>query len=446
MSKTKPALHDFISDTEALLLIPPTLSYASFIHKDTVENYDIHHKCNPQFVFEWKGFTSAAKNVKVSTKPLHKKDSFHTYVQYIVTEDNLQSALKYKVFNNLARLTFHHGKFVNPDKKPDIVGRPYQVFVEDDTLLLIIEERTRVDLHVPADTTLAAMYFDGKEEVFGPVCHLFGYMVHNRCKFGVLSTYDQTWFFMRDRDMLYVSPTVTHDHHEPTLYQCYVYALLCARKTPFCSGIDDERLTLSSDLDQLDLRKIRLEEFLGAGITGSVFSGKLDGENVAVKICDISKNPKLEADMLNEVGMYNVLKKLQGDCIPKLVAFGYVHFFFVIVTTFAGSPLADEKLNPQERQDAMDKLGRIHAYGIVHDDLHKSNILIRHSTGNKSIMFIDLAHSGWSSKLNRNEEMAYLKKILDKQVCTFVYTRFNDFLLLIQLYLGIDKKKTARGS
>lgn len=51
----------------------------------------------------------------------------------------------------------------------------------------------------------------------------FGYMRLNGYSYGVLSTYEQTWFLLREGMNLMVSPTITFNQTEPSFLQCYMW-------------------------------------------------------------------------------------------------------------------------------------------------------------------------------------------------------------------------------
>ena len=426
-------MSDLVSDTDVLCMIPPNLNYPPYIITNTTTNNNCYKRA-PRQIYEWNDFTNAVATLTVPTELCHKRTSFNVGMEDVWTKDHVNLALKRNVFGILNQLKFHNGEFTAYNAIPGVVGRPDCIFVEDGVLRFVIENRIRSDLHVPDDVTLITMYNNGVEKVLNAVCHIFGYMLYNRCRFGVLTTYDQTWFLKRVCSTLYISPTITHDNRRLTLYQCYAYIISRANLYPFSTTVGDDILVDSSDRTKLDLGNIYISGILGRGRTGTIFHGELHDKKVAVKICDTFKAPDLESAMLNEVEIYNIMRNLQGDCIPKLIAYGYDGFLFVLVTEVAGSPSRKEEMGSHERRSAVDKLARIHTYGIAHRDLHWNNILIQHcSTGVKNIMFIDFERSARVDKERCNMEMSYLFELLDipagifthvqiKKKCFFIHT------------------------
>jgi tRNA A-37 threonylcarbamoyl transferase component Bud32 len=90
----------------------------------------------------------------------------------------------------------------------------------------------------------------------GPLKQIFGYMKCNGFKYGVLSTYEQTWFVKRDdQDNVVVSPTVRSTRENPTMLRCYLWFV---RQT----HDDAERFTGIPDQQEIDkwLKKERKSE------------------------------------------------------------------------------------------------------------------------------------------------------------------------------------------
>jgi tRNA A-37 threonylcarbamoyl transferase component Bud32 len=68
--------------------------------------------------------------------------------------------------------------------------------------------------------------------VTNSIRQIFGYMVQNRSRYGVLSTYDKTWFLRRhdnDSGTLFISDVVNILDTNPTLIRCFAYIMSLAR-------------------------------------------------------------------------------------------------------------------------------------------------------------------------------------------------------------------------
>ena len=82
-------------------------------------------------------------------------------------------------------------------------------------------------------------------------------------------------------------------------------------------------------------------EYLGYGRSGTTFSCKYNGQDIALKLTDLSKKKFLLPELLKEIEIYHFLADLQGLFIPKLVGYGYMwgKMFFAIATTIVGKSL-----------------------------------------------------------------------------------------------------------
>ena len=66
---------------------------------------------------------------------------------------------------------------------------------------------------------------------------IFGYLSHNELRYGVLTTYDKTWFLYREnREHTWISPPIQHDNLHPTLFQCLYYVVSLARDNSYCAS------------------------------------------------------------------------------------------------------------------------------------------------------------------------------------------------------------------
>ncbi|RGB32831.1 hypothetical protein C1646_705904 [Rhizophagus diaphanus] len=93
-----------------------------------------------------------------------------------------------------------------------IVGQPDFIIVNSNMVLLMIWEcKTKWVLKVLPNEDIITLYVQEKEtkegpyvrsnndsSIFGSINQVYGYMCANSLKYGVLSTYDQTWFLKRE--------------------------------------------------------------------------------------------------------------------------------------------------------------------------------------------------------------------------------------------------------
>ncbi|KAF9547325.1 hypothetical protein BGW38_009630, partial [Lunasporangiospora selenospora] len=79
---------------------------------------------------------------------------------------------------------------------------------------------------------------------------------------------------------------------------------------------------LTVTVGKLSLHDFEIREVLGECRKGHIFRAVWVDEQVALKTCDLYKNPEYEDEMLTEVIVYEALKTLQGVCIPRFKAAG----------------------------------------------------------------------------------------------------------------------------
>jgi tRNA A-37 threonylcarbamoyl transferase component Bud32 len=73
--------------------------------------------------------------------------------------------------------------------------------------------------------------------VINSIRQIFGYMAHNKRRYGILSTYDRTWFLLRpnnDPAALFISDVVKCEDQRPTLLRCFAYIMSLARQDSGC--------------------------------------------------------------------------------------------------------------------------------------------------------------------------------------------------------------------
>ena len=344
----------------------------------------------------------------------------------------------------------------------EVQGEPTFLLVGGDRLRLAIEVKTEWDL---PDCDIVEMVEENRKDiradrtpavpVIDHIIEIYGYMGHNELQYGILSTYEKTWFLRRppdDPNKLLISDAVVTEAADPTLLQCFAYIMSLARRSPNspiphlvppspptaeCKSTSEqgddasernhagteedseeprvEQPEGSPELENFGWDGLKVIDVLGYGRCGTVYKAVLRGEEVAYKLLDLWKHPDYEEEFLHEGEIYTYLKELQGHTIPKLKGFGYTAGgFLVFATEIAGSPIIVEELSDQERNEIVTALSGIHDRGILHNDIRPENILIqRHSDGFK-VMFIDFTLSrDISKKSEPREEMITLKLILD---------------------------------
>ena len=158
-------------------------------------------------------------------------------------EEGVQEALNLNVLMPLSTTIGSNQKpmeeFCRPSVLEEVKGKPDFILIKDDRLILVVEIKTKWALPV---RDIVRMYQENlkdlKEQrtspvsVIGPIEQIYGYMGHNELQYGVLSTYEVTWFLRRPPDntgQLCISKAVTSTAVNPTLFQCFAYIMSLAR-------------------------------------------------------------------------------------------------------------------------------------------------------------------------------------------------------------------------
>jgi hypothetical protein len=144
---------------------------------------------------------------------------------------------------------------------------------------------------------------------------VMGYLNFNGRKYGILSSYQSTWFLKREGDKLFVSKAIAFDNLNPTLYRCIAYLVSLVKLSPTEHKVEPvlrianqdplnespivsvelpDEFSRNSGADDLDLPDnfsiSKLTEFIGSGFCGKVFKWNNSGVTAAVKVCDAYNN------------------------------------------------------------------------------------------------------------------------------------------------------------
>ncbi|KAI8354513.1 hypothetical protein B0O80DRAFT_60816 [Mortierella sp. GBAus27b] len=102
----------------------------------------------------------------------------------------------------------------------------------DNKALFVIEVKRPYLLFIPETSDFTEAYQQQLGGAVFPLRQIFGYMFCNGFKYGILTTFNQTWFIRRvgrpESKDIQVSPTITFNQGQPTLLQCYLWFIrLC---------------------------------------------------------------------------------------------------------------------------------------------------------------------------------------------------------------------------
>ena len=238
LDKLKERVGDKLTETQLLALVPPSITY---IHsrKKSEATTDSPHGRTPHSVRRWDNFLRNANGMAMdSTSRQFDRPTFK-YPE-ASEERNVQVALEINVFDVLSATIGDRQqpkeKIRNASALISIKGIPDFVLLAGDKLLFPIEVKTKWIL--PDDNIVGI--FNAKDTpafVIDSIRQIFGYMAQNKCRYGVLSTYDKTWFLLRPEDTpgaLFISDVVKDENTSPTLLQCFAHIMSLARQDPDC--------------------------------------------------------------------------------------------------------------------------------------------------------------------------------------------------------------------
>ncbi|RHZ80529.1 hypothetical protein Glove_134g264 [Diversispora epigaea] len=305
---------------------------------------------------------------------------------------------------------------------------------------------------------------------------IFGTMACNGLHYGILSNYSDTYFLKREeasQTTLYVTHVVQPGDTNPTLRECVYYIsqlavndnagvrLNLVKDDNYSSnGFDDDAEDPddnsddnlddpdyfddpddsddSDDSDDDPSRKMKqgskrtgsskkvvaspskgittIDQYIGGGTFGNVFSGYYHGQAVAWKTCDAYKEKEAKKTLRVEANMYSILKDCQGNTIPRLLYEGYVYDGYLYVLALQliedARHIDPENLTVEEKRTIVQQLETIHNYGVLHNDIAQRNILMEPKS--RRFFFIDFGLSEFVGTKSKKlyKEKKKLKNLL----------------------------------
>ncbi|GJJ69422.1 hypothetical protein EMPS_01768 [Entomortierella parvispora] len=300
----------------------------------------------------------------------------------------------------------------------------------------------------------------------GPLNQIYGYMKLNGHRYGMLSTYNQTWFLKitgEVDDELLVSTTIPYDSTEPTVRQCYwwlVRAALTDGKMDI-SHIRTARLVRTKEQTNRGFKRLRREVRcfwpprygIGQDATTRQRIGRMQwrwredveyeyinipvfrnmklfsigeegvrthratwkGMDVMVKRADVWNEPTGVQELETEEKAYHLLKRLQGRYIPRMQMTGTLNGMeMILVTEYMGNRLENDRLDASDRDKIRKALSAIHDKGILHGDIQPIRIVVNRDGEDSRFFFIDLGLSEFTRNRKVLErEAKELEEMLD---------------------------------
>ncbi|RGB24671.1 hypothetical protein C1646_772746, partial [Rhizophagus diaphanus] len=175
------------------------------------------------------------KSFMVSTSILFNYSSISKIYLSEIVQNSIPNLIGWILSKRITYLFFGWSCFKN------IVGKPDFVIVDNNIKLLMPwKSKTNWVLKVLSNQNIVTLYNNEKEvqeelyaysgdvSVYHPINQMYGYMCTNKLRYGILSTYDQTWFLERgvvgeDHGWLHISDTITNSSTDPTLLKSVAY-------------------------------------------------------------------------------------------------------------------------------------------------------------------------------------------------------------------------------
>ncbi|EGF79386.1 hypothetical protein BATDEDRAFT_89816 [Batrachochytrium dendrobatidis JAM81] len=304
------------------------------------------------------------------------------------------------------------------------VGEPDHLMTRDGEIVAIVEEKGNWTLPI-SDIVNS---YDTERTRVSALNQLYHYMRLNHRQYGILSSYENTWFVYRNQECavceelqvhetLYVSEGISFTAQTPTVQQCLSYFNSIVNHNHMDSPPASKRPSRASSATQIsrpsstrvspraslsrgcsslssgiqineqpqdfDVDDFKFDTVLGEG-RSKVYLDYYGSSRIALKVADIAKHGEMLPELLNEVSVYEQLSGLQGNGIPRFVCHGFVEDVLYCVGVSICGTVANG-FTEQQKQKLLETLESIHEAGILHNDIKKENILIDES-GNPYII------------------------------------------------------------
>ena len=408
----------------------------------------------PTHVFQWPGFKQSVIDWIADNHHQHsERIDRPVFVPRVITEEvqTLQPFILDNLLSVSGKCFIPPSEFKARRQIDTCKGDPDHLMTRNGQIVAIIEEKGCWTL---SNSDIVGIYDrDGNGHVNSALNQLYHYMRLNHGKYGILTSYENTWFVYRSQDCsvcdapqvhetLYVSEGISYEDNTPTILQCFSYfnSIVDAidmdspptskRSSRANSAIQtSQRNSVSSSArssinleirnsafehmmfqqaQEFDINDFNLDKVLGEGRC-KVYLETYDSEPIALKTADICKHRDMLPELLNEIAIYEKLSKLQGRGIPKLLCHGYLEcVLYCVGISLSGS--VPQNLNEKQKQMLLNTLERIHEAGVLHNDIRKENILID-EVGNPFIIDFGFSTQGTSWEEQMEEKNVLLRLI-----------------------------------
>ncbi|CAG8502834.1 5918_t:CDS:2, partial [Paraglomus occultum] len=397
------------------IALPPTSYDPHYVY----ESYNYGRIRSPSTVSKWSSFMQDAKHTTVIPNYDFRLPAVPPRICVTAKED-LVEAMDYIVMNILAHLPeFRYTSRIYQMKSIDpaaISPVDWQLHSKT-TMELITFVALRTEIQLSTQCKLGSNIIHEYQKNIGDfkthIDLVYDYMVEKELRYGVLTTYERTWFLKRsesDPSHLLVSDVQMRNSRMPTLIQALYYIFQLASTDNVClpsmitpessedfpvsvpMPIEEDTVSCEStaSLEEVDTEigpiasstkdAVIWKEMLwhkqeaGRGANGIIYRVFYRGREIALKYHPTGD--MLRTDYLrHEVHVYQKLQNLQGVYIPSLVHHGYSldGEMYVVCTNYIKRACS---LQRRHEEDAIRAVSAIHRLGVLHNDIRPDNILV----------------------------------------------------------------------
>ncbi|TPX53863.1 hypothetical protein PhCBS80983_g06122 [Powellomyces hirtus] len=352
---------------------------------------------------EWVDFPKAVLADRATlSKSLFQKAIF-TPETPVSTEANVHAFADCTLHQTLTSILGALGKpgykIVDIGGNKSVVADPDRILIHGEKPILTMEFKT--PWAFPKQRGIVWTYQDSQptSKVRRAINQIYGYMTFNQHRYGVLTTYEETYFLQRQWSeaggRLQIAGPFSYNKRTPfTVLEAYTtLLLLCIDKWFYASPTTSPAPSRSGSasaspstsrpstpmpytLTDVDIRDVTFIKGRDRSRAGAVVGGTFRGENVIFKIVDDTKNSQFATELDNEVDHYRALAHLQGRIIPRFL--GYIrvwNMLRILVLEDCGLPVKKSGLTGQLMDECLACLRTLHQCGIIHGDVHMGNFV-----------------------------------------------------------------------
>ncbi|KAI9339085.1 hypothetical protein BDR26DRAFT_862600 [Obelidium mucronatum] len=409
----------------------------------------------PSHVLLWSSFETDVTNWLEANHLQHsQRIQKPVFVNGIVITDEVQTLqpfIKLNLLDVSSKCFIPPSEFKARRQIVSCIGEPDHVMTRGGEIVAIAEEKGKWTLTSGDLVTIYA----SNSYVSKALNQLYHYMRLNYCKYGILSSYEFTWFVCRVQvcdicqdpprhETLVVSNGFAYNCQNPPPLQCLAYFNTIVDATNMDSPPSSQRSsrsssaqvnesvtsvfsprgsrgnlfqesgspsaasTSSSHQQIFDADDFRFNAVMGEG-RSKVYLEQFDSKPVALKVADVAKNAEMLVELQNEVAIYEDLAELQGYGIPKFLCHGFIEeVLYCVGVSVCGNVV--ETLDSYQKQALVLTLEKIHQAGILHNDIKMENILVDES-GNPFIIDFGFASRNVSADARAEERNLLLTLI-----------------------------------